>query len=375
MVRGNNMKKILLGSTAMIAAGTMLGGQANAQIELGLGGYMQQWFGYASQDSVPGTGTNAGDSGDYDGFNSASDTEVHFIGSTTLDNGLKFGVNIQLEGNTSGDQIDESYLFVDGSFGRVEMGSENSAQYKMQYAAPDVGIGLNSGDQTNWVSYSGVGGTNGSFRTGFGSTFVEVAGANDARGLTYYTPRFAGFQVGATYRPNTNEDANGPVDRDATNVTDIGSFGINYVQSFGGFDVAVAGGYGFGSGNGNNDDPSAWSAGLNVGFAGFTLGGSYAQTKDNPGLGDTTGWDAGVSYGTGPWAVSLAWFHGERSDAGATFNEAKTNTYHLSSSYALGPGIKVAGTLGYMKIDDEGGPIDGEDNKAWYIVAGPNLSF
>ncbi len=140
---------------------------------------MEQWVGYASQDDDLGVGGDARN--DFSGTNTASDSEIHFKGSTTLDNGLQFGVNVQLEGNTSGDQIDESYLFVTGSFGRVEVGSENTAQYKMQYSAPDVGIGLNSGDQTAWVSYAGVGGTAGTFRGAFGSTFVEVARANDAR--------------------------------------------------------------------------------------------------------------------------------------------------------------------------------------------------
>ena len=85
-----------------------------------------------------------------------------------------------------------------------------------------------------------------------------------------------------------------------------------------------------------------------------------------------TGYDLGASYATGPWSVSLSWYHGER-DGGGTALEAEQDTVHLSSSYALGPGVKVSGTLGYQDISDEDGR--GEDNTAWYIVAGPNLSF
>src|SRR3546814_15132709 len=70
---------------------------------------MEQWFGYSSVDDRAGR--------DLDGFNHTSDSEIHFVGSTTLDNGIEFGVNVQLEANTnSGDQIDESYLYAQGSF-------------------------------------------------------------------------------------------------------------------------------------------------------------------------------------------------------------------------------------------------------------------
>ena len=49
---------------------------------------------------------------DYSGFNQSSDAEVFFKGSTDLDNGLTIGVDVQLEGNTSGD-TDRRILHVD----------------------------------------------------------------------------------------------------------------------------------------------------------------------------------------------------------------------------------------------------------------------
>jgi len=347
-----------------MAATSLAAGSASAQIELGLSGYMQQWVGYANQDSVNG--------GDWDGTNTASDTEVHFDGSFTVDNGITIGVRVELEGNTSSDQIDASYLFIDGSFGRIEMGKEDSAQYKMQYAAPEVGIGLNSGDQTNWVTFDGIGGTSGVFLQPFGSTFVEVGSQDKARKVTYYTPRFAGFQVGASYAPTSESNSNGPFDRDQ-GIHDSFSFGANYVETFDSFDVAVSGGYGLAQNSDDGaDDPSVWNLGLNVGFANFVFGGSYAQGKDDPFAGDNTGWDLGVSYGTGPWSVSLAWYHGERDGDGGTLLEADLDSYQFSGRYTLGPGIDLAGTLGFTNLDPQDG---GEDNKAWYLVVGPNLEF
>ena len=41
-------------------------------------------------------------------------SEICFIGQTTLDNGLTVGVNVQIEANTEADQVDETYLFLQG---------------------------------------------------------------------------------------------------------------------------------------------------------------------------------------------------------------------------------------------------------------------
>ena len=102
-------------------------------IHLKVGGYMEQSVGYVDQD-VPGK--------EVSGFDNKSDTEIWFTGSTVLDNGIEFGVNVQLEGNSTADQIDESYLTVGSGFGKLIAGSENSAMYLLHVAPKDYGIGL-----------------------------------------------------------------------------------------------------------------------------------------------------------------------------------------------------------------------------------------
>ena len=57
------MKKILLGSTAIVAAGMIVSAPsaiAAEKLKLSVGGYMEQWFGYVSADDVDGQ--------DYGGF-------------------------------------------------------------------------------------------------------------------------------------------------------------------------------------------------------------------------------------------------------------------------------------------------------------------
>ena len=86
---------------------------------------MNNYFGVLF-DHDPGDDTDRNETGIF------SDGEIWFMGETTLDNGITFGANVQLEsfGNTA-DVIDEDFAYISGSFGRINIGSENSAAYLM----------------------------------------------------------------------------------------------------------------------------------------------------------------------------------------------------------------------------------------------------
>jgi len=357
------MKKVLLGSTAIVAAGMIAAPTAMAaeKLSASVGGYMEQWFGYTSVSEDNSTR-------DVDGFDVKSDSEIHFKGSTTLDNGIEFGVNVQLEANTnSGDQIDESYAIIKGSFGEINIGSENSAMYKMHYAPSDFGIGINSGDQGDWAALSGSAvSSSGYFRGVLGSTYIEPNRANDSEKLTYYTPRFAGFQIGASYSPDTNQDNNGPVDRN-TSVTDMVAFGANYSGDFGGASVGVSGGYGtFLETASGTAEPEAYNLGLTIGVGGFGAGVSWASADDSNADGDA--YNVGISYSSGPFGVSLTYFHGE------VENSSEQDTIHLSGKYTLGPGVSANATLGHAEFQDAG-TAGSDEVEATYLVTGIRLSF
>src|SRR3546814_16259425 len=153
--------------------------------------------------------------------------------------------------------------------------------YKMHYSPTDYGITLNTGDQGDRAALTVSGLTSAVlFRGTLGSTYVEPQQANETAKLTYYTPRFGGFQFGASYAPDDRQDNNDLADRD-TRLTDMVTFGANYKGEFGGFSVGVSGGYGtyLSAPNGSNE-PEAWNAGLVVGFGGFQLGGSYHHSRE-----------------------------------------------------------------------------------------------
>tara|TARA_X000000368_G_scaffold134796_2_gene105776 strand:+ start:6196 stop:7305 length:1110 start_codon:yes stop_codon:yes gene_type:complete len=367
-------KALLLGTSAIVAAG-MFAAPAHAAdpIEISVGGFMNQWFGYQDNDDASGVDTQT--------FEQWSNSEIIFNGKTTLDNGLQVGVQVQLEANTFGDQIDESFAFVEGSFGRFVIGSENDAAYLMHYAAPNVGLPINSGSQYHHISNPTGGGM---FRTVFGSTFITPAGDDDGQKITYFTPRFSGFQFGVSYLPDidtTGGDRNSLTTEQA-DYTDGFSVGLNYVNSFSGFDLAAAGGYYYASApdaaaptGGSIDDFQAFSLGLNVGFGGFTLGGSYADITEGAIAGTRTtegmGYDVGLSYETGALGFSVTYYHGETDGDVFIAGDDEHDSYAGSVSYAIGPGVSVLGTLGYTEFDGEAG----NDNDGFYLTTGLALSF
>jgi predicted porin len=358
------MKKVLLGTTALAVASFVGAQQAKAQFEVTVGGYTEQKFGYSSVSTdVPGV--------DFDNFDVKSDSEIHFNAKQTLENGLTFAFHVELEAETNtADQIDETYVTVSGSFGQLIIGSENSAGYKMAYGAPDVSFtNINSGDQTNWMPFLAL--NAGAFRRVFGSTYLEVAGNNDAQRLTYFTPRWNGLQIGASFTPDALQDNNSslPETRSYRNGFDVAA---NYVNSFDGFDVAVYGRYGTADNNSGlpgAQNPDIWAAGINLGYMGFTIGGSYADANDH---GANTGhsYDAGVSYTTGPWAASFTYFHGEAA-ASPVPGDDEQDAFEFAVTYDLGPGVTLEGSVTHVNFDDD----TGFDEKSTYGVMGVKLSF
>ena len=355
------MKKLLYGTTALVTGAALMSAPVAAEegIKLGLGGYMNNYFGVLMDH-------DGEDDTDYNETGLFSDGEVWFKGETTLDNGITFGANIQLESfGDTGDTIDEDFGYMSGSFGRVNFGSENTAMYLMQYTAPYVGAPINSGWLSTFIPADGASRA-GIFRLPGGSTRVDIG--NDENQITYFTPRFSGFQVGASYAPTANFSGDGKnfpsvygdKDLEFTNGFTVGA---NFVESFNGIDVAVAGGYGRAEGPDDIagvsiDDMELFSVGANIGFSGFTVGGSYAHEDDD--ILDGEAWDIGATYTTGPWSIGGQYFSSDVDVApsGADFNQ-ETQAIVGGVGYAVGPGISTSASVIWGDYETDVGDTDG----------------
>ena len=138
------------------------------------------------------------------------ESEVQFSGETTLDNGMTVGVNIQLEGETTGDQVDENYIYFEGNFGRVELGEIDGASYRTSIFLPSAYFyqGPNYASVV-WGGFSSRHLPGPERSTQHGSRGpMPGADAGDATRVSYFTPRLNGFQLGVSYAPeNCAQDA------------------------------------------------------------------------------------------------------------------------------------------------------------------------
>ncbi|MDV7339863.1 porin [Terasakiella sp. A23] len=366
------MKKFLAGTTALVAAAVVAGqAQAADPIKLSLGGFAQAWVGYADQETV---GTN-----DYASVTVQQDTEIYFRGSTKLDNGLTVGVVIDKEADSNATVQDDVYVSVSSdALGTVRLGATKGASYGLSHASPDVGIGHNDGDIQNWIA-SNI--TNADFAN---NTFTSGA---DGQKVVYLTPNFGGFQAGASYGI-VPESPTGTVNVGGTSTTsDIQyNVGVAYNGDFGGVSVGADVNYELIDNGGTNgtsvNNESKGRAGLSIGVAGFTIGGSYIA-KNNVGAvssKDMTGWDAGVSYETGPYGVSFSYMSLSQDDktAGsvAAVQEDEKDSWMISGSYDLGAGVALKGSVFGADFDDASATgTNALDNDGFGVVAGLSISF
>lgn len=377
------MKKQLL-CTSAIALGVAAAAPASAQSwDLDWGGYMNQhvaWSDSSGTGLAPGT--------DYDGFDTHNNSEIHFTPSITLDNGLTFGVNIQLEGNTNGGGfIDETYMTISSDqMGRLVIGNENSAGYLSMVGAPQVtSMYINSPSISTFLPFTAAG-VGIPFRDAKHSTYTEVAGNNDVNRITYYTPNFNGFTAGISYANNSAVNAGNSFSVNTNGagiVSDIFDIGLNYSGTIGGVDLNAGARWGTGSVNALTNpgvsDPETWGVGATVGFGGFTVGGHYAE-NDNGGVGgvggvggrpDSEGWSFGATFDApGPWSFEALTFQGSNDSAAG---DDDYEAYQIGAARDLGPG--VSWNVYAIWTESDRAATAGTDLEGTIIGTAINLSF
>ena len=211
------MNKLLLGTAA---AALMIAPAAAGPMGITVGGYYNTAF-YShdvDEQDVRDTGIH-------------NDAEIIFKGKGKADNGIEFGFQVQLEAEGSGepDQIDDNYIYAKGDFGKVELGAENNAAYKMQVFAPRP---------FGWKTYDN------NFKTwGKVSNFdkPQLDGVeSDALKVNYYSPKFNGFQFGYSMTPDASDTSGDSDLYDATGSGSSTALGLSYGGKIGGMKVKAS---------------------------------------------------------------------------------------------------------------------------------------
>jgi hypothetical protein len=355
------MKKSLLATTALAALGVAtVAAPASAEgFEVKVGGFMEQWFGYT--DTANAVSRNS------DSWAQHSDTEMHVSAKNTLDNGLTIGLMMEFEAESSGGgNVDEQYMTIEGSFGKIIMGSENTAPYLMHYAAKSNGIGIEEGDGPGFWAYGATG--------ALVTTNRHVGIHSDDNSITFISPRMNGVQVGASFVPERgNDDDTGPTSntREANAQRDNGfGLAVNYDTSISDMSVKVALGYtdgGDDKSTATTGDDTAFTGAVQLGFGGFTTSFAYGEQKRDDGT--AINYDVmqtGIAYNAGPMGVSLLYANGQD-----TVSNTKLEFIELGANYAVGAGVTAKGSIYSWEQKDDGV----KEAKGTAIAAGLVLSF
>lgn len=353
------MKKVLLATTALVVAG-VFASPAKADLQVSVGGFTAFQAGVFDNDAASQTGRD---------FQSESMIVVHADG--TADNGLQYGakVNLMTSTNDSTNALENS-VYLAGSWGRVVLGDDLQAGRSLAVFAPTVGIGQINGSYDDFMPSA----DRGHLVLNRGdATFLALDGIRSTN-ITYFTPKFAGFQAGVTYVPE-NGDAGESVimTEPTTGLSDLFEVGLNYTGEVQGVGVKVGGQYNMGSSNDSTiEDLSTWGLGAQLSYAGFRFGGSYDSQGDSlsaDGTADDTihTWTVGATYENGPWGVGVSYLNtdfGANGDASSAFgsdgNGGEYSAVVLGGTYKVAPGLTAGADLAfYDRNRDTGADTDG----------------
>lgn len=278
------MKKLL--STTSLARGAVIGkggllaalpitllavAPANAgPIDLTVGGFFTQ--------SVAAVDANSG-TANLEDEALVQNAEIHFKGKAMLDSGTEIGLNIQLEAETAGDQIDEHYVYAKGDWGKLIVGAENGVAHLGEVTAPGfvAGFKMANNSLTDAIIekvYDVALGANAIEDANMSTKIEHISG--DANKVSYFSPRLNGLQLGFSFAPN-NDDTDGGesnfVEVADGSQEDIMEFSVNYKMSMmNGTRVKLAYTQVEGSTVGVGADPESYGYGAQVAYQNYVVG-------------------------------------------------------------------------------------------------------
>jgi hypothetical protein len=372
---------------SLLASIVWLGDAASAaaaeRVQMRIEGEFQQWAAAVRQNVDTGDGSDV----DTSLLDQKHNSEIYFVGEAELTNGITVGLTVELEANTDGNQIDQSYLYLEHpEFGLIQAGDTDNAPVNMHIGAPDGGVSVNDGDLVGIEAFV--------FPDGFEETNTLIDTTNlqlgdDTSGkFNFYTPRYGGFQIGLSYIPQFEDggDNNNSISRvDNDGPVEYGfAAGVSFSEEFDDLGVEAYAGYLTGdtpAAEGSSNVQGA-GAGLLLAYAGFEAGGSFAWSNgDTPGGNSIDGhaFDVGIAYETGPYRVGVTYIKGVTRGSRAESSDQRLDQAVVSGTYRIGPGVDLVGGIFYYDADGEKGLVAGTDgiesNSGFGFVSGLKLTF
>ena len=418
------MRKYLLGTTALVAASAMatsamampIQSKSEAGVPILTASMVAQWeAGIASNDN------NAASSNTRDGgFVNGRFAEIFFNGELTADNGLVYGAKVHF--GTGGVQSNgypgREYIYLSGGWGSMEFGNWIGADSGLNLCLVCNTYAGYGGLDTPWKSY--ILNPNGNFRNGG----VNSMWFDQSVKITYYTPVVAGIQAGVSYTPTRNafgpQPSGLPFTDNDTQHKDLFGFGLQFNQEFEGVGIAlsavgaVSDSAGTGTTSVNNigevTGVGYYELGARVKYAGFQFGGSLWDEGNGGAIRgrdygfEKTGWSLEAAYFSGPYGVEVQYASTQSSSANRTINAAgdhattgmfpsgvspstltenyDVDMWSVSFGYAVAPGLRWYAEVTGADFDHSQSaadiPANGAinlDNDAVALITGLVLSF
>jgi predicted porin len=354
------MRKILIGSSALLAAGLiavpsmaqeaddmMMGPTplTGANLNLALGGHATATFKYRSAEpqgpsrSVSVAVEKSGLPKLWGGKETRTeavssvrnhaitfDSELHLQAEATLANGTSFGARIELEGIRVDAQknIAENYIWVNGPLGKVYLGGYEGA--------PSTDVATSAGIyKSNGLLGAGVvaGLTRPSRNTaGFGNR-IDTKNLNNK--VAWQSPEIGGMSVALHFTPDpqTKDTDIGEPDTDPGQSQNEVYLGGKLVTALGDADVSLSLGYVTSSAedssnNANVEDTTKWRFGTQVAVSDINVRLYYVQANADAVKASPTQAVAQIGFGAdytfGDWKAGVGWERGSRAQHACVAN-------------------------------------------------------
>lgn len=366
------MVKNLLASTGLAVA--LFAGAAAAETpKVTVGGFIDFQAGWVSDDL---------DAAQRD-YGFRNDTEVNISVDGKSDAGLGYGAVIDLEADVTPDADNQglnasrTYVYLDGNWGRFELGSNQGAAETMKVDASNLAAAT-GGINGSWTYFAnaipGAGFiTTPSLPLAHGSlTALGGETTENVNKITYYSPKFSGFQAGVSYAPDSTDRGQTMTRNDTDGASDIFDVALGYEGQWDMITLAAAATGEFGDADlVGAEDLAAWNIGAKVGYAGFTVAASYGDWSDslNVNGADQDYWTLGGAYDFGSFGASVTYLDSKVEVAGG---DDDFSNLVVGADYKLAPGLTPYAEVSFYDFETPGVAVD---NDGTAVILGTQLAF
>jgi len=327
------MKRVLYGTTALLAAG-LIAGPALAGAPLEAGNFDLVLDGEIQVDSKvlhPLPGVNPGLN--YNKATFVVEYTFDIEGSAAFDNGWEGGFEIQIELDTPGEQVetDQAFLWLTGSFGEINLGGVDAVEHDGGFPRTYDGVGLFGYDKCAAAPCD----VNDALHNSGASIEDDIEIGGDDNKVIWEVPvPFSGWELAINYSPNPGsyeKDSQADTSQDMKHNVLVAA---QYKAEAGGAEYTVQLAHGrtevapdeLEIGDKDLDPRTAYRVGLQFELSGWEVGGYWQSDMrdfhDTTPTEDETNWGFGATYVIDKYEFGVGYEKGSREQ----YTEADANT-------------------------------------------------